>query len=239
MAINLSPTVAQPVAQLIANTDYFGVPIYRKNDYNELDPDWTKAYKGTNPFLVESAKWLNEVTGGDNVVKGKADINPAIVEHLFESYLGGMGKTFNKTVTTFSMLFNKDAREWRNVPVLSSFYQVPNDRTSGSQINREYFEVSDEADKIAHQFSGYKKQLRMGAMEYAEKLDELMKSPIFARYQLVNGYNKAITKLNTALKQTTDPTDREQIETAIMELKAEMLAELEKLDAQTNEDASK
>jgi hypothetical protein len=79
----------------------------------------------------------------------------------------------------------------------------------------------------------------MGAMEYAEKLDELVKSPIFARYQVVNGYNKAITKLNTALKQTTDPTDREQIETAIMELKAEMLAELEKLDAQTNEDASK
>lgn len=239
MAINLTPTIAQPTAQLIANTDYFGVPIYRKNDYNELNPEWTKAYKGTNPFLVESAKWLNDVTGGDNVVKGKVDINPATVEHLFESYLGGMGKTFNKTVTTLSMLFNKDAREWRNVPVLSSFYQVPNDRTSGSQVNREYFEARDEADKVAHQYSGYKKQLRMGAMEYAEKLDELIKSPIFARYQVVNGYNKAITKLNTALKQTTDPTDSEQIETAIMELKAEMLAELEKLDAQTNSNASK
>lgn len=239
MAINLAPTVAQPVAQLIANTDYFGVPIYRRNDYNELDPDWTKAYKGTNPFLVESAKWLNEVTGGDNVVKGKADINPAIVEHLFESYLGGMGKTFNKTVTTFSMLFNKDAREWRNVPVLSSFYQVPNDRTSGSQVNREYFEARDEAKEIEHQFSGYKKQLRMGAMEYAEKLDELMKSPIFARYRLIKGYDKAITNLNAVLKLTDDPTNREKIETAIMELKAKMLAELETLDAQTDEDAGK
>ena len=122
---------------------------------------------------------------------------------------------------------------------MSSFYQVPNDRTSGSQVNREYFEARDEAKEIEHQFSGYKKQLRMGAMEYAEKLDELMKSPIFARYRLIKGYDKAITNLNAVLKLTDDPTNREKIETAIMELKAKMLAELETLDAQTDEDAGK
>ena len=229
MAVNFTPTIAQPFAQLVVNKDYFGKPIYRKNDYNKLDPEWTKAYKGTNGFLVSGAKWLNETTGGDNVKSGMIDINPAVVEHLFESYLGGVGKTVNKTIKTFSMLWDKDAREWRNVPVVSSFYQEADERTSGSQLNREYFEALDDAKETEHLFSGYKKQLKMGSMEYAEKLDSLISSPIFQRYKTVNGYQKAITKLNNALKMTT-PEEREELETTIMELKAEMLDELKRQD---------
>ena len=229
MAVNFTPTIAQPFAQLVVNKDYFGKPIYRKNDYNKLDPEWTKAYKGTNAFLVSGAKWLNEATGGDNVKSGLVDINPAVVEHIFESYLGGMGKTVNKTVKTFSMLWDKEAREWRNVPVVSSFYQEAEERTSGSQLNREYFDALDKAEETEHLFNGYKKQLKMGSMEYAEKLDSLISSPIFQQYKTVNGYKKAISKLNNALKMTTHD-EREELETTIMELKAEMLDELKRLD---------
>ena len=229
MAVNFTPTIAQPFAQLVVNKDYFGKPIYRKNDYNKLDPEWTKAYKGTNAFLVSGAKWLNEATGGDNVKSGLVDINPAVVEHIFESYLGGMGKTVNKTAKTFSMLWDKEAREWRNVPVVSSFYQEAEERTSGSQLNREYFNALDKAEETEHLFNGYKKQLKMGSMEYAEKLDSLISSPIFQQYKTVNGYKKAISKLNNALKMTT-PDEREELETTIMELKAEMLDELKRLD---------
>ena len=229
MAVNFTPTIAQPFAQLVVNKDYFGKPIYRKNDYNKLDPEWTKAYKGTNAFLVSGAKWLNEATGGDNVKSGLVDINPAVIEHIFESYLGGMGKTVNKTAKTFSMLWDKEAREWRNVPVVSSFYQEAEERTSGSQLNREYFDALDKAEETEHLFNGYKKQLKMGSMEYAEKLDSLISSPIFQQYKTVNGYKKAISKLNNALKMTT-PDEREELETTIMELKAEMLDELKRLD---------
>lgn len=69
----------------------------------------------------------------------------------------------------------------------------------------------------------------MGSMEYAEKLSELVNSDVFKRYQTVNSYQKAVSKLNAALKDA-DNTDREEIETLIMELKVDMLEELDAMD---------
>lgn len=227
--VNFTPTIAQPLVQLAVNKDYFGTPIYRKTAFNEQDPEWTKAYKSTNQLLVDATEFLNELTGGDEVKNGLIDLNPAVIEHLYEGYLGGMGKTINRAAKTFSMLWDEDARTWRNVPVASSFYQVSDERTSGSQVNREYFDAVDEADAIEHLYSGYRKRAKMGVEEYAEKLNELIESDAFKRYQKVNSYKKAIAKLNTVLKEA-DPTDREDIETRIMELKVDMLEELDAMD---------
>ena len=227
--VNFTPTIAQPLAQLEVNKDYFGTPIYRKTAFNEMDPEWTKAYKSTNQYLVDATEFVNELTGGDEVKSGIVDLNPAVIEHLFEGYLGGMAKTINRTAKTFSMLWDEDARTWSNVPVLSSFYYEADERTSGSQVNREYFAATDEADKVENLYSGYKKRAKMGSMEYAEKLNELVNSDVFKRYQTVNSYKKSVSKLNAALKDA-DNTDREEIETLIMELKVDMLEELDAMD---------
>lgn len=230
VAVNLTPTIGQPFAQIVANTDYFGKPIYKKHEWNERYPEWTKAYKGTAPWLVDGTRWLNEITGGDNVKSGGLDLNPALIEHLFESYLGGVGKTINKSQKTLEMLWNEDLREWRNVPVISSFYQTVEERTAGSQINREYFNAVDEMKDAQHLFSGYKREIRMGNIEYAEKVNELINSEVFKRYALVKGYDKAIKKASDALKVIEDPTKREDVETMIMNLKVEMLEKLEDLE---------
>lgn len=227
--VNFTPTIAQPLAQLVVNKDYFGTPIYRKTAFNEMDPEWTKAYKSTNQYLVDATEFINELTGGDEVKSGIVDLNPAVIEHLFEGYLGGVAKTINRTAKTFSMFWDEDARAWRNVPVLSSFYNEADERTSGSQVNREYFAATDEADEVEHLYSGYKKRAKIGSMEYAEKLSELVNSDVFKRYQTVNSYQKAVSKLNAALKDA-DNTDREEIETLIMELKVDMLEELDAMD---------
>lgn len=238
VAVSLTPTIGQPFAQIIANTDYFGKPIYRKHTWNEMDPEWTKAYKSTAPWLVDGTRWLNEITGGNNVDKGWIDKpllgvvnlnNPALIEHLFESYLGGVGKTLNKAQKTLEMLWNEDLQEWHNVPVISSFYQTADERTTGSQINREYSDAVDEMKGVQHSLSGYKNQVRMGNIEYAEKINELINSEVFKRYVLVKGYDKAIRKASDALK-LIDPTQREEVETMIMNLKVEMLGKLEELE---------
>lgn len=225
IAVNFTPTIAQPFAQLVVNKDYFGKPIYKKNDYNELDPEWTKAYKGTNAWLVNATKWLNEISGGDNVKSGAIDLNPAQIEHLFESYLGGVGKTLNKSAKTISMLWDEEMREWRNVPVASNFYQEAEERTTGSQLNREYFDYKEEHDEIEHRISGYKKQIRMGAMEYAEILNDFIQSPEFKRYAELKGYVNAVSKLNSSLKYA-DKTQREEIEKRIAEIKQTLVDEL-------------
>lgn len=233
LAISLTPTVAQPFAQLVANTDYFGSPIYRRNDYNKLDPAWTKAYKGTSPMLVNASKWLNEVTGGDDVKKGWIDPinNPAVIEHLFESYLGGTGKTINRAAKTFSMIWNPDMRDIRNVPIASTFIQESDDeRVAGNQLNREYFKLMDEFKETSHTVSGYKKKARMGSMEYADKLNEFMETPDFERYSKARGYANTISKLRQALKRAQESGEdvmvEENLQQILHDLKRQMVEEL-------------
>ena len=233
LAISLTPTVAQPFAQLVANTDYFGSPIYRRNDYNKLDPAWTKAYKGTSPMLVNASKWLNEVTGGDDVKRGWIDPinNPAVIEHLFESYLGGTGKTINRAAKTFSMIWNPDMRDIRNVPIASTFIQESDDeRVAGNQLNREYFKLMDEFKETSHTVSGYKKKARMGSMEYADKLNEFMETADFERYSKARGYANTISKLRQALKRAQESGEdvmvEENLQQILHDLKRQMVEEL-------------
>lgn len=233
LAISLTPTVAQPFAQLVANTDYFGSPIYRRNDYNKFDPAWTKAYKGTSPMLVNASKWLNELTGGDDVKRGWIDPvnNPAVIEHLFESYLGGVGKTLNKAAKTFSMIWNPDMRDIRNIPIASTFIQESDDeRVAGNQLNREYFKLMDEFRETSHTVSGYKKKARMGSMEYADKLNEFMETPDFERYSKARGYANTISKLRQALKKAQESGEdvmvEENLRQILHDLKRQMVEEL-------------
>lgn len=84
-------------------------------------------------------------------------------------------------------------------------------------------------EDVQHSLSGYKNQVRVGNIEYAEKIDELINSEVFKRYALVKGYHNAIQKASKALK-LIDPTQREEVETMIMNLKVEMLDKLKGLD---------
>lgn len=228
--VNITPTIGQPIAQIITNKDYFGKPIYKKNDWNERSPEWTKAYKSTTPWLIDAAKWLNEISGGDNVKKGKIDLNPALIEHIFESYTGGVGKTLNNAQKTFAMLWNEDLREWRNVPIVGSFYRTTEEQTAGSQINREYYEAIEEMKDVQHLINGYNRELRMGNLEYAEKINELINSEIFKRYGVIYEFSNAIKEASDYLKLIDDATDREKIETAIMNFKVNMFKRLEDIN---------
>ena len=235
-AVNLTPTIAQPVAQIIANKDYTGKPIYKDYEWNKRDPEWTKAYKGTSPWIVEGTKWLNRRSGGDDVKSGRWDWNPALIEHVLESYTGGAGKTFNRTVKTFQMMWDEDMRQWRNVPVISSFYQSGDERIQGSDVNNRYYEAKDEFEDTKHLLSGYKekkKEHKPGTadyVEYARKLDELMNSDEYKRYKVFKGRQKAIKKVSDKLKETDDRNRIDSLNTRLMQLKEEMLEELEKAD---------
>ena len=238
-AVNLTPTIAQPLAQLVVNKDFFGKPIYKRTDWNKRDPEWTKAYRGTSSFLVNATQWLNEATGGDGVKKGAVDLNPAIIEHLFESYLGGVGKTINRTAKTVSMLWDEDMRQWRNVPVASTFYQEGDERSNGSQLNREYFDYREEHEEVEHLFSGYKKKIRdahgrgdaQEEAEYREILEDFLQSPEFLRYKQLHGYVEAISKINSAMNKM-DNDKRDEYQQRMTELKQQLVDKLHELNEQ-------
>ena len=63
-------------------------------------PEWTKAYKSANKYIVGLANVMNEATGGDSYTKGAIDFNPAKIEYMLNGYFGGVFGTIDKLSKT-------------------------------------------------------------------------------------------------------------------------------------------
>lgn len=223
--INFTPSIAQPVAQVIGNVDYFGKPVYRDSPYKALDPEHTKAYRGTSPIFVEASQLVNAIGGGDDVKKGPLDskwTNPDVMEHLFNGYTGGAGKTLVQFGKGLQMLWDEDMREVRNAPVVSRFVTRHDQRSRDMNLNNAYYELIEEYEQTAHALSGYRNKARLDSVAYARKLAELMESDEYARYKKARGYKKAIDYLRSRLKGV-DPDSAVKVERKILELKKEMI----------------
>ena len=222
---NLMPDAGKPVYQVAQNRNFFGKPIYKDN-FNELMPEWTKAYAGTSKALVSSAKLLNEVTGGDKYDRGLLNMNPAILEHFFESYFGGLGKTINQVGKTVSMIWDEDERMWRSVPVLNRFLSGGDERNVFSRVNEAYFNYLGEYKVVENRLRGYKKEMKAGDGLYRAKLEELETSPEYKRYAILKKYQKRVKAFQDKIKEETDREDRKEYETGLNLLKTEIVEEL-------------
>lgn len=233
--LNLTPSLGQPIVQVIANEDYFGRPIYRRSDYGKYEPEWTKAYKGTGALAISLSKFINSIGNAvPSIHKQPWDgwwSNPDVMEHLIGSYFGGLGKTVMQTYKTVSMPWDKDVRQWRNVPVVSRFVTGVDERNAGSDVNERYYKALDEYNQTQSEFGQYKKAVNMDSMEYAGKLDDFMKSEEFKRYMAMYGYQKAIEYLRKQLEyKEANGLNTENVEDSIKWAKTKMVEELQKLE---------
>ena len=230
-AVNFSPTIAQPGVQVWRNVNYFGKPIYKKTPWNEDDPEWTKAYKGTNGTLVDLTRMLSEglsttdeydvVTYPDKWYTG--DINPAVAEHLVESYTGGLGKTINGMAKTLSMLWNEDARELRNVPVLRKFVTQSDESAKMRRLNNDYFKLKEEYDETKDYLKQLRKLDKDGAMGVADRVSRWAASEAGQRYRLLNSYFKQIDGWQHAIERGTDEQKLSQYQHKVDSLKSELV----------------
>lgn len=227
---NVIPGVGEPFYQVMTNTDYFGKPIYKDNDYNKLMPEWTKAYSGTSKQLIRCAELLNELTGGDKYMKGALDINPAVVEHFFESYFGGMGKTVNQLGKGISAIWDEDQRNSRNIPVVNRFYSSSDERNAFSRVNEEYYHYLEEYEQTQQRIRGYENEDDAGVMGYAEKIDFLENSKEYERYEIMSNYMPDIKDLQDEIKETEDRDERKDLEMMLNTLKSELVDELKETE---------
>lgn len=229
IAGNLMPDAGKPIYQVVQNKDFFGKPIY-KDSFNELMPEWTKAYAGTSKALVSSAKFLNEVTGGDKYERGTLNINPAVLEHFFESYFGGLGKTINQTGKTISMIWDEDERMWRSVPVLNRFLSGGDEKNVFSRVNEAYYNYLGEFKIVENKLRGYKKEMKSGDVLYMEKLKELENSSEYKRYSVLKNYQKRVKSYQDLIKEETDRETRKEFETGLNLLKTEIVEQLRSVE---------
>lgn len=224
------PDALAPIFEAyIWNEDFTGKPVAKITPFNERDPEWKRVYKGTSGWLVDTSKFLNDLSNGSGpgkeFRKGFLDFNPAKVEHLFESYFGGMAKTLNQAGKTIyygsKSIIEGEADEdltMRNVPILNRFVNAVDDRNAFSGINREYFNMKDEMDQFKYELNGVKKNYRKNPEEYKE----MVSSDDFRRYVKYRPYEKRLSRLNQIAKET-EGEERERIEEMIIETRREAI----------------
>lgn len=222
------PSAVKPFAEVYSNKGWTGMPIYKDTPYNKYMPEWTKAYKSANKYLVGIAKTLNESTGGDAYTKGSVDINPAQIEYLLNGYFGGVSGTIDKLSKSAETIAGDREYDPRNFLLLNRILKNGDERTEARAINNEYIRVKEEHDVLKERMKHYENDTDKGLFNYADKIDFLYNSPEFARYEIFEDYSKDIDALYKELKEANDGAEHLSIEKELTELKKEMIEEMNK-----------
>ena len=229
LPITLTPTVLQPVAQYMFNTDYFGRKVYNDNEKKKFAPGWTKAFSSTPPVLIEATKFLNSLTGGNDVDRGAVSLNPDVINHFVKGYFGGPATFVTQMSSLLYKGFSGNAKEirWRDVPVASRFVQQLDERSVRSSTQGSYKDFKEETEETEYRLSNYKKQAKMGKMEYAKMITDLIKSPEYQRYKIAKAYKKPMDLLQETLNHIDNTTDKKEVEKALTGLRHYMMETVE------------
>lgn len=230
----VAPSYAKPFIENAENRNWMGLPIYEDSPWNQNDPEWTKAGKRTNKWLVNFSRWCNEMSGGDGVSRGWANWNPSKVEHLLEGVFGGYSTTVNKLVKDYEMVTGTQPFDWGNVLMASRVVANADERAEAKRINSEYYRYYEEYKDTKHDLNGYKSEARRGILESAEKVNFLYNSPEYGRYIIFDNYVKVVNKLNNMLDNIEDKERREQIEVTLMEIKQQAVEAIRQYDDNIN-----
>ena len=229
IVINLLPTYLKPAYEVYANESWTGLPIYKDSPHMDKRPSWTRAYKGTSPQLVDLCKTLSAATGGvDDIKRGWLELNPAMIEHLFQGYFGGVGKTINQSINSVNAIFNEDMREVNNIPVVYRFYKEANERTRNSAINRRFIEMENrylEIRRIAKNYLNRATDMKLNESErneYRERFIQFAEENDLQKMRKFFEYKKMIRKMEDYLKEDLK---NEEVESQYYMLKHQMLDE--------------
>lgn len=149
----IAPSATSPIFEWFFNSDWKGAPIHRENKFDENQPSWMLAYKGTPEWLININKkanaWSNDVAPGNENMKGNdfldAATDPSLLQHLYSSYLGGAA-TFMERVGGL-VKKGKDI-ETKDIPFVRSLFYTPSEQTSLQRTKSKWYNYLDETEKM-------------------------------------------------------------------------------------------
>ena len=172
IAVSLMPNAIRPVFELAFNVDFTGKPLFKDSEYNKYDPNFTKAYVGTPDWLVRISKMVNSI-GNDypDVQQNSIDAfgnpryslnNPAVVDHVLSSYLGGAYTMGSQVLGVLTKSLN-DPKEIKmaDIPLISKFVSNPDDRPVTKKQGDEFWNMKENHDRAANTLSKLKKQAKV------------------------------------------------------------------------------
>ena len=171
VAVSLMPNPIRPFFELAFNVDFTGKPLFKDSEYNKYDPNFTKAYVGTPEWLVRISRMVNSIGNDypdvqqnwiDRAVNSRFNLNnPAVVDHVLSSYLGGAYTMGSQTLGVMTKALNGDEIKMADIPLASKFVSNPDDRPVSKKQGDEFWNVKERHDRAANTLSKLKKKAKV------------------------------------------------------------------------------
>ena len=220
-AINaLTPGPVSGIVNVITNKSWTGRPIQKETPFNKLDPAYTKAYEGTNEWIIAVSKWWHELFGGDDVRRaGKkegsknkeffGEVGPGDIEYLLGQYLGEAGRVMSTTTNIKSIVKGETKFNARMLPVVKAFWNQSDERTQFYRAKAKYYKYLDTFEEVKHEESEYKKK-KDDPTAYLDNLN-FEKETRYKAYQIYKkNYKKELDKLRKEEQAANDPTEKKE-----------------------------
>lgn len=148
----VAPSATSPFLEWVYNSDWKGAPIQRDNKFDENQPSWMLAYKGTPEWMINMNKKVNALTNdvapGNEDMKGNDFLdevtNPSALHHFYGSYFGGAA-TFVERVA--GLIKNGKNTETKDIPFVRSLLYTPSEQSSLQRTKSKWYNYKDEMEK--------------------------------------------------------------------------------------------
>ena len=214
----LPPFFATAV-ELWTNKDYKGAKIrkdmaYLSDEAKKGVPEYTKTFSGTSEVAVALSRAINWLSGGDYATSGYLDgflTNPAVMQHVVESQLGGTLRTINKALDTIwnigGLAVGSEDAEFtvRNTPFLNRLLTINDERYRNSHttdLYKHYKGVAANAKRREKEYS---------AAHDSENLNSLRSSEDYAVFQIYQRHKKVLDMYDKQLKLARNEQERRLI----------------------------
>ncbi|MBR4228072.1 MAG: hypothetical protein IKR72_03115 [Bacteroidales bacterium] len=124
---------------------------------------------------------------------------------MLNGYFGGYSTLVNKLVKMAETATGQRDFEWRNMLVASRLVKSGDERTQRRKLTNDFFNIKDEAEQTQRRLRGYEDKADAGLADYAEKLDFLMNSPEYLRFEIYDEYSADLKDIREDMKEETDP----------------------------------
>jgi hypothetical protein len=122
---NFAPDPVKPLVEIYVNSNFAGAKIHNATDFTEHLPSQYRGLRNTGIFYQKASSMISgeyEKNWADKALS--SSITPSSLEHLAQSYLGGLYTFVDETVKTAQWIGgSEEYADFRNVPILNSFYK--------------------------------------------------------------------------------------------------------------------
>ena len=118
------PDALDPIVEAALNINSFGKQLYPEGNGQDRMPDSEKVFGAQkNTWKHNTARWINEATGGSAYHEGAISVTPATIDNLVRGYGGGVASFITSVSDTLvTQGVARDRVEWWRAPFVKQVY---------------------------------------------------------------------------------------------------------------------